>query len=68
MRRQSRMKTITLPDVDLPPAVAHELSCWLYGLAHEFDMHYEDEIRTHLEWESEQRDEQESLSNEEVSE
>ena len=66
MRRKSRMKTITLPDVDLPPEVAHELSWWLFGLAHEFDMHYQDEIRTHLEWVSAQRDELESLSDEEV--
>jgi hypothetical protein len=67
MRGKRRMKTITLPDVDLPPEVAHELSWWLFGLAHEFDMHYQDEIRTHLERVSAQRDELESLSDEEVS-
>lgn len=59
-------RTIGLPDIDLPPAVAHEISGWLFGLAHEFDMRYQAEIRAHLEWESDQRDELDSLFDEET--
>ncbi len=47
--------TIPLPPVPLPAEVAYTLSGWLYGLAHEFDMAYQDEIRSHMEWLDEQR-------------
>lgn len=47
--------TMTLPEVELPPEVAHEISWWLYGLAHEFDRRYQDEIRAHIQWEDNQR-------------
>ena len=57
-------KTIALPDLDLPPAVAHELSWWLHGLALEFDLHYQDEIRSHIQWEDNQRDELDALFDE----
>jgi hypothetical protein len=39
-----------LPSLNLAPEVAYTLSNWLFGLAHDFDMRYRDEIRSHMLW------------------
>ena len=58
MKSKSEM-IIKLPKLNLPPEVAHTISCWLYGLAHEFDLSYSEEIRSHMQWMDNQRDLQE---------
>lgn len=65
MKPEKDFVTIKLPLGNLSPEAPSAISSWLFGLAHEFDMHYQDEIRSRIQYEDEQRDRLDELSDEE---
>ena len=66
MKPEKDVVIMRLPLGSLSSEAASAISSWLFGLAHEFDLHYQDEIRSRIQYEDEQRDRLDELSDEEI--